>query len=59
MRNLKRNNLYTKSMVSGMFDEGGMSAEVKRKKIQRKVIAQNNNTNGVQLVAQSVDVACR
>ena len=33
MRKLKPNNLYTKSMISGMFDEGGMSTEVKRKKI--------------------------
>lgn len=38
MRNLKPNNLYTKSMISGMFDEGGMSTEVKRKKILRKVL---------------------
>ena len=33
MQNLKPNSLYTKSMISGMFDEGGMSTEVKRKKM--------------------------
>lgn len=41
-----------------MFDEGGMSAEVKKEDV-KKSMAQNDNTNGAQLVAKSVDVACR
>lgn len=42
-----QNSLYTKSMISGMFDEGGMSAEIKKKEDVKKSMAQNDNTNGV------------